>query len=176
MIVEAKIISQPDSGEYQEKIYDVPNPWNSQGWTWVKFVADDSNEWCGNFRGSPKGVAMSEKQNAILVLTSDHLYKLERSNGNLLAYEAQTDYQTITASPSGVFIAADFYQVEIIDPDLKSMKPIASPVELDTITFKGWQGNKLVIEAEELMNDGRQLELELDGDTYKMTIKSSRQV
>ena len=35
MIIEAKIINQPESGQYLEKIYDIQSPWNSQEWTWI---------------------------------------------------------------------------------------------------------------------------------------------
>ncbi len=52
MISKAELINQSYSGQYKEKIYDIPSPWNSQDWTWVKFENDDFDEWCGEFRGS----------------------------------------------------------------------------------------------------------------------------
>lgn len=41
MIIKAKIIDQPCSGQYKESIYDISSPWNSQNWTWVKFLNED---------------------------------------------------------------------------------------------------------------------------------------
>ena len=41
MVIEADIITRPDSGEYDERIYDNESPWNSQAWTYVKFVNSD---------------------------------------------------------------------------------------------------------------------------------------
>jgi hypothetical protein len=38
MISTAEIINLPYSGQYEEKIYDISSPWNSQEWTWVKFI------------------------------------------------------------------------------------------------------------------------------------------
>ena len=60
MINEAELINQPYSGQYEERIYDIPSTWNSQRWTWVEFFNDDFSEWCGVFRGSPRYVAISK--------------------------------------------------------------------------------------------------------------------
>ena len=45
MIIEGQIINRPYSGEYGERIYDNNSPWNSQGWTYIKFTNDDCSEW-----------------------------------------------------------------------------------------------------------------------------------
>ena len=58
MITEAVCIQQPLSGMYEEKIYDIESPWNSDKWTWILFT-DDSDYWCGEFRGEYRGVAHS---------------------------------------------------------------------------------------------------------------------
>jgi hypothetical protein len=44
MVIDADIINQPYSGQYKERVYDNDSPWNSQGWTWVKFTNDDGFE------------------------------------------------------------------------------------------------------------------------------------
>lgn len=77
MIIKAEVINQPYSGEYNERIYDISSPWNSQSWAWIKFTNEDLTEWCGNFRGFPRDVAVSKKYNSVLVLTSDYLFKLD---------------------------------------------------------------------------------------------------
>ncbi|KAB2328336.1 hypothetical protein F7731_25610 [Cytobacillus depressus] len=100
MIVKAEIINQPYSGEYIERVYDISSPWNSQSWSWIKFTNENSTEWYGNFRGFPKGVAVSSKYDAVLVLTSDYLFRLNANNGELIEYEDQPQYQHITVSPS----------------------------------------------------------------------------
>lgn len=60
MIIDVNIVNQPLSGEYEEWIYDISSQWNSQKWTWIKFTNDDFYEWCGEFRGEARGVALSK--------------------------------------------------------------------------------------------------------------------
>lgn len=79
MIIEAEIIDQPYSGQYEERIYDISSPWNSQNWTWVKFLNDDFIEWCGEFRGLPRNVAISKKYNhEIYGITIEQLRDIEK--------------------------------------------------------------------------------------------------
>ncbi|RZK38619.1 MAG: hypothetical protein EOO90_21670 [Pedobacter sp.] len=51
MIIDAEIISQPYSSEFSEKIYDSESLWNSQSWSYIKFINEDYTEWCGQLRG-----------------------------------------------------------------------------------------------------------------------------
>ncbi|MFJ7951768.1 hypothetical protein ACIQZG_09600 [Lysinibacillus sp. NPDC096418] len=74
MITKAEIIKQPYSGQFKERIYDISNKSNSQDWTWIKFEDKNTNEWCGQFRGAQRAVALSKKYNQILVATSDYLF------------------------------------------------------------------------------------------------------
>lgn len=92
MIIEAEIISQPYSGEYNERIYDNKSEWNSQSWTFIKFINDDFSEWCGQFRGFPRQVGVSSSRDIVLVLTSDYLFQLDRKTGNLKELEDQPQY------------------------------------------------------------------------------------
>lgn len=171
MITKAEIINQPYSGQYKEIIYDIPSPWNSQNWTWVKFEEEDFNEWCGEFRGAPRAVALSKKHNKILVLTSDYLYQVDCYRGELTDYESQPPYQCLTVTPSGDFIIADYYGIEKIESTLNDKIPLKSPIKMDTVTFRGWTNNKLLITCDEFLNWSNHVELELDGDTHVITAK-----
>ncbi|WP_034300879.1 hypothetical protein [Bacillus cihuensis] len=171
MIVKAEVINQPFSGEYKERVYDISSPWNSQSWSWIKFTNENSTEWCGNFRGFPSGVAVSSKYNAVLVLTSDYLFRLNANNGELIGYEDQPQYQHITVSPSGEFIVADYYDIEIINSTLNKKVLLDSPIKMDRIKFHNWYNNRLLITCEEFLNWDNKVELELDGVTYVITIK-----
>ncbi|MFD1030780.1 hypothetical protein [Metaplanococcus flavidus] len=171
MIIDAQINDQPFSGDYLERIYDIPSPWNTQGWTWIKFTEEDLTEWYGNFRGFPHSVASSVKHQLILVLTSDYLFKINRSSGELLGYEPQSDYRCLTASPAGDFIVADYYNIYLLHPDLQSVTSIPSPVELDMIEFKGWKGNKLQINCIEFLSEDIPLALELDGERLEISVR-----
>lgn len=172
VIYKAELISQPYSGEYKEKIYDVSSVWNSQEWTWVKFNSVDSEEWCGNFRGSPKDVAISPKYNLILVLTSDYLFELNCSTGELKEFDEQTDYQCLTVSPSGDFIIANFNELFLIKTSFLDRIPIPSPIDMYGIEFNGWASNTLLIECEDLETE-KKVGLELDGETFEVVLKNS---
>ena len=171
MITKAEIMTQPYSGEYKEKIYDIPSSWNSSNWTWVKFVEEDFNEWCGEFRGSPRAVALSKRHKKILVLTSDYLYQIDCCSGELIEYESQPQYQCLTVTPSGDFVIADYHDIEKMGITLSDKRLIKSPIQMDTIKFNGWSNNKLLITCDEFLNWSNHLELELDGDTFEITIK-----
>jgi hypothetical protein len=170
MIMKAEVINQPESGEYKERIYDISSPWNSQSWTWIKFTEEDLSEWCGNFRGSPRNVAVSKKYKAVLVLTSDFLFKLDCPSGELTEYESQTQYQSLTVTPSGDFIIADYYGIEVIKSTLEDKIQLRSPIQMDLIKFYGWSKNKLSITCDEFLNWENHVCLELDGDTFAITL------
>ena len=172
MIIEAEIISQPYSGQYKERIYDNESAWNSQSWTWIKFINDDYSEWCGQFRGFPKQVAISEKNNLTLVLTSDYLYQLDRESAELMKLEDQTQFQNLSATPNGNFILADYYNFEKVTNDISKTEQIKSPIQMDIIEFKNWKGTKLEFTCDEFMNWDRHLTMEYDCETDEISIQN----
>lgn len=174
MITEAEIISQPYSGEYTERIYDNESAWNSQSWTFVKFTNDDYSEWCGQFRGFPRQVAISTSKNIILVLTSDYLYQLDREAGTLSDLEDQPPYQNLTVAPNGDFILADYYNFEKITTTINEKEQIESPIEMDLIEFKEWNNSKLEFTCDEFLNLDRHLAMTYDCETSKIEIKNAR--
>lgn len=171
VIIKAEIINQPYSGQYKEKIYDIASSWNSQNWTWIKFEEENFHEWCGEFRDSPRAVALSNKHNKILVLTSDYLFQVDCYSGEVTAYESQPPYQCLTVTPSGDFIIADYYDIEKIESTLNDKILLKSPIKMDTVTFHGWSNNKLLITCDEFLNLGNRVKLEMDGDTFEITVK-----
>lgn len=174
MIISVDIISQPFSDQYMEKIYNISSPWNSTDWTWVKFVNEDFTEWCGEFRGLARDVALSKKYNIILLLTSDYLYKLDVTHGELVEYISQPQYQSISVTPLGDFIVADDYHIYTIETSLNEDKSLSSPIEMDNIRFHDWSNNKLLITCEEFLNWDKHVELELDCETLKISVKRKK--
>lgn len=174
MIIESKLIEQPYSGKYKETIFDVESNWNSADWTYVEFIEKDSNEWCGVFRGAPRGVSFSKKNNRILILTSDYLYEINSVNSSLIDYESNSEYKNLTVDEiSGDFIISDDYKIEIIQLPLSKKVLIESPIEMDLIEFTSWSLNKLKIVCKELTNLDNQFYLELDINLRKINILSS---
>lgn len=172
MIIKAEIISQPYSGEYNEKVYDNENAWNSQNWTFIKFTNNDYSEWCGQFRGFPREVAISTIQDIVLVLTSDYLFQLDRETGNLTDFEDKPQYQNLTTAPNGNFILADYYNFEKITISIKHKIPVESPIQMDIIKFKNWDKTKLEFTCDEFLNWDRHLTMTYDSETNKIEIKN----
>lgn len=172
MIIEAKIISPPYSGEYSERIYDNESLWNSQSWTFIKFTNADYSEWCGQFRGFPRQIAISSVKNIILVLTSDYLYQLDRETGNLIDLENQPQYQNLTVAPNGDFILADYYNFEKVSTSIKHKESIESPIQMDIIEFKNWENVKLEFTCDEFLNWDRHLTMIYNSETNKIEIKN----
>jgi len=171
MIEEAKIIDQPYSGEFEERIYDNESVWNSPNWSWIKFVNDDYTEWCGQFRGSPRQVALSKKYNTVLVLTSDYLFQLNRLSGNLTEIESMPLHHNLTVAPNGEYLIADYYRIEKIQNSISLKMEIKSPIPMDTIEFGGWNDDKLIITCREFENWDRHLTMEYDCNTDKIAVK-----
>lgn len=172
MIIEAEIISKPYSGEYTERIYDNESAWNSQSWTYIKFTNDDYLEWCGQFRGSPKQVAISTQNNIVVVLTSDYLFQLDIETANLTDIEYQPQYQNLTVTPNGNFILVDNYNFEKVTTSIREKEPIESPIQMDMIEFKKWDNTKLEFTCDEFLNWDRHLTMIYNSETNKIEIKS----
>jgi len=172
MISEAEIINQPYSGKFTERIYDNQSPWNSSNWTWIKFTNHDFSQWCGEFRGSPREVAISPSLKTTLVLTSDYLYLLNSENGDILEIEDQPQYHNLTVSPNGEYIIADYYNIEIITDSIKTKKQLTTPIKMDQIKFKNWENDKLIFICDEFLNWDRHLVMELDSSNSMIQIKN----
>ena len=172
MIIEAEIVSQPYSGEFDERIYDNESPWNSQSWTWVKFTNSDLHEWVGQFRGHPRKIAISKKLNKTIVLTSDYVFLLDNPTGDLIEIESQPQYHDLTVAPTGEFIIADSYHIDKIKDSLKGKESLNSPFEIDMIEFKNWNENNLNFTCNELMDYEKVLDMVVDANEWKIKNKT----
>jgi hypothetical protein len=172
MIDKAEIISQPLSGQFTERIYDNQSAWNSQSWTWIKFTNSDLTEWCGQFRGFPRQVAVSKTHNSVLVLTSDYLFQLDRIKAEIMEFKDQPQYQNLTVTPNGDFILSDYYNFVKMTLKISEEIQIESPISMDMIKFKNWTENKLEFTCDEFINWDRHLVMELDSETDEIKIKS----
>jgi hypothetical protein len=173
MIKNAEIINPPYSGEYEEKIYDHEDVWNSQSWSWVKFTDSDYYEWVGQFRGFPQEVGLSNKKHQILVLTSDYLFLLDIKDAQLLEVGKNDGYNSLKVAPSGEFILGYYYHISKIGDSLEEIETLDSPIQMDMIKFKDWNGDKLNFTCDEFTNWDRHLEMELNTNDWKISIKSA---
>lgn len=171
MIVRGEIIDQPDSGQFDERIYDNTSPWNSQSWTWIKFTNDDLTEWVGQFRGMSRGIAISEKLKQTIVLTSDYIFRLDNDTANILEIENQPQYHSLTIAPDGTFVFADYYNIERLRDGFKNMELIKGAIEMDMIKFTGWISDRLLFTCDEFTNWERHLEMVLDSRDWTIRIR-----
>jgi hypothetical protein len=175
MIIHGEIIKQPCSGQFEERIYDHASPWNSQGWTWIKFLNDDHGEWVGQFRGHPMEVATSEKLGETIVLTSDYIFRLDNMTADVLELKGQREYHSLTVAPDGSFVLAEHYNLARLRNGFKNMEQIKGPVEMDMINFLGWAEHKLLFTCDEFLNWSRHLKMELDSNDWIIKIVNDTQ-
>jgi len=172
MIIKVEIISQPYSGEFKERIYDIESPWNSQNWTFIKFTEDDYSEWCGQFRGLPESVQVSLKNQIVLVLSSDYLFQLDSKTGDIIEYEDQPQYKSLTLTPDDDFLIADYMNIEKITSSIKNKKTIKSPIEMDFIEFKNWNCKTLEFTCDEFIQWDKHYLMEYNDETETINIKN----
>ncbi|WP_439185833.1 hypothetical protein [Carboxylicivirga taeanensis] len=173
MIEKAEIISQPYSGQFEERIYDYESPWNSQSWTWIKFTNVDFTEWCGHFRGFPKQVAISFRYEIVLVLTSKYIFQLDINSGNLMKVEDHGQYHNLTVAPNGDFLISDYYHIEKVENNIDHKILLRSPIKMDLIEFKKWNGEILEFTCDEFLNWNRHLTMEYDCKNDMIKIKNA---
>ncbi|GGG01987.1 hypothetical protein [Pontibacter amylolyticus] len=171
MITNAEIINQPYAGEFEERVYDNDNSWNSQSWTWIKFTENSQYEWVGQFRGAPIGVGISTIHSQMLIVTSDYLFLLNQGSGQLLEFKENNGYNALTVSPKGDFIIGNYFNIDKIGKSLQNIRTIEGPIGMDRIEFKKWEGNKLNFSCDEFANWDRHLDMELDTGEWKIKIK-----
>ena len=172
MIIKAEIISQPYSGIFKEKVYDIENSSNSQDWTFIKFTEDDYSEWCGQFRGFPKSVQISKKHYMILILTSDYLFQIDSQTAELKFFENKHQYQSLIVTPSDDFLIADYMNIEKISDSIRNKKLIESPIEMDFIEFQSWNNSSLEFKCDEFIYWDRHYVMEYNDDTEIIKIKN----
>ena len=167
MISKALHIQQPYSGEYTEKIYDIESCWNSSEWSWIRFE-NDNEIWCGEFRGKFRGVALSEKLQITVVLTSDYMYVLDSNTAEVIDYLSQPQYLDITITPLQDILITDSYGIEILKGNkLASIESIVMPIQVEDLQFEEYVGNCLRMTCYEFLAWDKRVELYLDCNSFK---------
>lgn len=171
MLLNIEHISQPYSGEYEEKIYDIESCWNSSEWTWIRFE-EDSSVWCGEFRGKYIGAAYSEVKEIIVVVTSDYMYLLDTNTKEVIESERNFECSDITCTPLGDILLSSGYGLEILNGrTISSAETIILPVNADSLKFARYQENILEMNCYEFCNWSNNITLFLDCKTMSITVK-----
>ncbi|MBO5469473.1 MAG: hypothetical protein J6A03_07035 [Lachnospiraceae bacterium] len=165
MLFSAEQISQPYSGEYEEKIYDIESNWNSSDWTWIKFE-EETSIWCGEFRGKYIGVAFSNIKGIIVVLTSDYIYVIDAKTKEIIDSDRNFEYCDITCTPLGDVLLSSGYGLEILwEKTISSIETIVLPVNADSLRFIGYTDNVLEMNCYEFCNWSNNVTLFFDCKT-----------
>lgn len=170
MIISAEVISQPLSGEYEEVVYDFSSEWKSAYWGWIKFTDDDYSEWVGEFRGEVIGIEISERFNSVLVLTKDCLFLLDRSTNKVVEIVEDPEYVQIILSPQQEYIVASDYEIAVIRESAKKPYYINISGAISCIRFRGWKEDKLILNCEDYLEYGEEIDLSLDSETFEIDI------
>jgi hypothetical protein len=104
-------------------------------------------------------------------LTSDYLFRVDTTNGELLELDDQPQYHNLAVAPNGEIIIADYYSILKINGSLKTKEAIDSPIKMYMIKLKSWNEGILIFECDEFLNWERHLEMELDTNTWTIKIR-----
>lgn len=169
MIISIEPISQPYSGEYEERIYDIESCWNSPEWTWIRFV-EDTSIWCGEFRGKYIGATFSEMKGIIIVVTSDYIFLIDITTKEIIDSERNFEYCDVTCTPLGDVLFSSGYGLEILrDRTISSVETIILPINTDSLRFVEYKDNILEMNCYEFCNWSNNVTLFLDCETMIVT-------
>ncbi len=169
MIISIEPISQPCSGEYEEKIYDIESCWNSQEWTWIKFV-EDTSIWCGEFRGKYIGATFSARKGIIIVVTSDCIFIIDIATKEIIDSDRNLENCDVTCTPLGDILLSGGYSLEILrSRTISSVETIVLPINADSLRFIEYKDNILEMNCYEFGNWSNNVTLFLDCETMIAT-------
>jgi hypothetical protein len=176
MISRAEIIEMPCSGMYPERIFDQEDTPHQDGWTFVLFTHQDGAQWCGHFRGLPKGAAVSLVHQIALVLTSTALYRLDCEVGVVQESVSHFEIHSLTLTPQGHFLIADEYGIQIIATSLTEMKSLEFPILVDSLEFGKWNQWELELKACHFSTDEQIKGLVFDSTKASVLLKQPNSV
>lgn len=168
MLLSIEHISQPYSGEYEEKIFDIENNWNSSDWTWIRFE-EDTIIWCGEFRGKYIGATFSEPKGIIVVVTTDYIYMIDSMSKEIIDSKRNFECTDITCTPLGDVLLSSGYGLEILKGrTISSSEAVVLPVNADSLRFVKYRGNILEMSCYEFCNWSNSITLFLDCETLSV--------
>jgi hypothetical protein len=151
-----KLNGPPISGEYEEILFDLPEPWREQVWHYVKFTTEDGLEWVGGFREKDNHnflVAELENNGIVCVISGGHAYivDVERKK-KIKDLETDTIIDLTTDPKTDSFYISRWSDLKIVDKELNEID-IQVPIDCDGIYFKEIDGRELNLEVEEIGAD-----------------------
>jgi len=151
-----KLQGIPLSGEYEEIIFDLPEPWRGQTWNYVKFTMTDGKVWCGEFREKQNGVFLLSELPAIgiaCVVSGGHGYIIDiNKKEKIKDLNTEPIIDIYADRDTNTFYISSYWDLHLIDNELNEVN-IPIPIGCDGILFKGADGRILSLEIEEIGAD-----------------------
>jgi hypothetical protein len=156
MTTAEKINGIPISGEYEEIIFDLPEPWREQNWHYVKFTKTNGEEWCGVFREKDRTnflVSDLPENGIALIVSGGHGYLIDiNSKTKIKDIKTEPILEVYADKTSETFFISRSWDCWYLDKDLQEFE-IKMPIDCDGIFFKERIEQKLMIEFEEIGAD-----------------------
>ncbi len=151
-----KLQGIPLSGEYEEIIFDLPEPWRGQTWNYVKFTMTDGTVWCGEFREKQdSGFLLSELPDIGIacVVSGGHGYIVDiNKKEKIKDLDTEPIIDIYADRDTNTFYISSYWDIKLIDCELNEIDmPI--PIGCDGIIFNGADGRILNLEIEEIGAD-----------------------
>lgn len=153
MIRSEKLQEIPLSGEYEEIIFDLPEPWRGQTWNYVKFTKTDGTVWCGEFREKQDGCFLLSELPDIgiaCVVSGGHGYIVDiNKKEKIKDLNLEPIIDVYADRETNTFYISSYWSLMLIDCVLNEIDmPI--PIGCDGIIFNRAEGRILGLEIEEI--------------------------
>jgi len=151
-----KLQGIPLSGEYEEIIFDLPEPWRGQTWNYVKFTMTDGTVWCGEFREKQdNGFLLAELPDIGIacIVSGGHGYIVDiNKKEKIKDLETEPIIDIYADKDSNTIYVSSYWDLHLIDNELNEVD-LPIPIGCDGIFFKGTDGRLLSLEIEEIGAD-----------------------
>lgn len=151
-----KLSTIPVSGDYEEIIFDLPEPWRGQSWNFVKFTKSDGINWCGQFREKDKGnfcIADLPDKGIACVVSGGHGYFVDIDKKEKIKdLDIEHVIDIYADKETNTFYVACWWSLHLIDEKLNVID-MPVPIGCDGIIFKEVSGRILRLEIQEIGAD-----------------------
>jgi len=167
-----KLQGIPLSGEYEEIIFDLPEPWRAQTWNYVKFTMTDGTVWCGEFREKQdSGFLLSELPDIGIacVVSGGHGYIIDiNKKEKIKDLDTEPIIDIYADRVTNTLYVSSYWDIHLIDNELNEID-LPIPIGCDGIFFKGANGRILNLEIEEIGADmTKNIEYQIDLNERKI--------
>lgn len=146
----------PTSGQYEEIIFDLPDPWRGQNWHYALFTMTNGQEWCGHFREKESTnflTAELSDKNIACIISSGRGYIIDIDKKEKVK-DLDSDVIISLASDniSSSFIISTYWDIHRVDNNFEVIK-INLPIQADGINFLEIKDRQLLLDIEEIGAD-----------------------